>query len=342
MDDAGLHPRLREDRLDRLREAPEAVDAGDQDVCDAAAVQVVENGEPELRALGLLPPDPEHVALALDGDPDGEIAGAGADGAVLADLHQQTVEVDDRIHRVQRPGAPRGDVLEHGVGDRADRVAADLHAVELAQVRLDVAHGHAAGVEPEDLLVQPGQPGLALAHELGVEAALAVARRLDLDRPELGLDRLGSRAVAVVAGPAGRRLARRKAEMLGQLGAQRGLDHPARELREQPTRTGDLVRIQALERVLQRIARQQAREAIASVLDGTLITDGASEISLCWIHLLLGRHGWLSRPQGPRRSPGPHTEDRTARSPAPARGATARPAPTRRCGRSCTPAAPAP
>src|SRR4030095_6600300 len=114
---------------------------------------------------------------------------ARAHAAAPAGLHHQTVEVDDRIHRVQRPGAPRGDVLEHGVGDRADRVAADLHAVELAQVRLDVTHGHAAGVEPEDLLVQPGQPGLALAHELGVEAALAVARRLDVDRPQLGLGR---------------------------------------------------------------------------------------------------------------------------------------------------------
>ena len=37
VDDAGLHPGLREDGLDRLREAGEAVDAGDQDVLDAAA-----------------------------------------------------------------------------------------------------------------------------------------------------------------------------------------------------------------------------------------------------------------------------------------------------------------
>ena len=33
--------------------------------CDAAVVQVVEDGQPELRALGLLPPDPEHLALAV-------------------------------------------------------------------------------------------------------------------------------------------------------------------------------------------------------------------------------------------------------------------------------------
>ena len=51
-------------------------------------------------------------------------------------------------------------------------------------------------------------------------------------------------AVAVVAGPAGRRLAGRIAQVLGQLGAQRGLDHPARELRQQPARAGDLLRAQ--------------------------------------------------------------------------------------------------
>ena len=37
MHDAGLHPRLREGRLDRLGEALKAVDAGDQDILDAAA-----------------------------------------------------------------------------------------------------------------------------------------------------------------------------------------------------------------------------------------------------------------------------------------------------------------
>jgi hypothetical protein len=57
-------------------------------------------------------------------------------------------------------------------------------------VRLDVAHRHAAGVEREDLLVQARQSGLALADELGLEAALAIARRLDRHGPEIGLQRL--------------------------------------------------------------------------------------------------------------------------------------------------------
>ena len=54
------------DGLDRFGEAGQAVDAGDQDVNDAAAVEVVEDGEPELRALGVLPPEPERFAIAVD------------------------------------------------------------------------------------------------------------------------------------------------------------------------------------------------------------------------------------------------------------------------------------
>jgi hypothetical protein len=65
-------------------------------------------------------------------------------------------EVDDRVDGLQRPRAPGRDVFEYGVGDAADRVATDLHAVEVAQVRLDVAHRHAAGVEPNDPVIQAG------------------------------------------------------------------------------------------------------------------------------------------------------------------------------------------
>ena len=45
------------------------------------------------------------------------------------------------------------------------------------QVRADVADAHAAGVEPQDLVVQARQPGLALADQLRLKAAVAVARR---------------------------------------------------------------------------------------------------------------------------------------------------------------------
>jgi hypothetical protein len=51
----------------------------------------------------------------------------------------------------------------------ADRVTADLGAVKVGEVLGDVADPHAAGVQAEDPLVQPGQAGLALADQLGLE-----------------------------------------------------------------------------------------------------------------------------------------------------------------------------
>jgi len=40
----------------------------------------------------------------------------------VADLHDQGVEVDDRVGALQRPGLPFPDLFEHPVGDLRDRV----------------------------------------------------------------------------------------------------------------------------------------------------------------------------------------------------------------------------
>src|SRR3954452_11418427 len=231
------------------------------------------NREPEPRALGLLPPDPEDLAVALTGDADRQVAGAGADRAVLADLDHQAVEVRDRIDGVQRPGAPRVDVLKDGVGDPADGVALDLDAVELGEVILDVTDAHAAGIEPEDPVIQARQPGLALAHELGLETAVAITRGANRDGPELGLDRLAPGAVADVR--ALRHAARRVAQMLGQLRPQRRLDHAPGELGQQPAGPGDLIGLKALQRVLQRLGRQHPGEPVDNGIRRTLSAPGA-------------------------------------------------------------------
>jgi hypothetical protein len=106
-------------------------------------------------------------------------------------------------------------------------------------VSADVADGHPAGVEPEDLVVQAGQPRLSLGQDLRRKAAVAVARRLDLDGPQVGLDGLGGRAVANVGAlrpPTGR-----MTQVLGHLRLQRRLDNPAGQLAEQPARARELL-----------------------------------------------------------------------------------------------------
>src|SRR6266516_3279161 len=79
MDDAGLVDGLREDRLDRLREAAQPVGADEEHVLDAAVAQLGQYARPEAGALALLDPEAEAVAFALERDPDRDVDGLLAD-----------------------------------------------------------------------------------------------------------------------------------------------------------------------------------------------------------------------------------------------------------------------
>ena len=123
---------------------------------------------------------------------------------------------------------------------RLTRLAADPGPVQLGDVGLDLAGGHPAGVQGDDLLVQTGQPPLALLDQLRLEVALAIPRSVDPNPTLIGQERLGRPAVAGVPRAAWRRLTGRIAQMLGQLLLQRSLDHPAGDLAEHAVLPEDL------------------------------------------------------------------------------------------------------
>jgi hypothetical protein len=91
MDNACLDGCLGGDRLDRLGEALEAVHAADQDASDAAMLELGQHLHPELGALRFLKAHPERVTVAVDGDPEREVAGAALHGPAFADLEHQRV-----------------------------------------------------------------------------------------------------------------------------------------------------------------------------------------------------------------------------------------------------------
>jgi len=121
----------------------EPVDDCDQDVVDAAGLELVHHLQPELGALGLLDPQPEHLLLAFAVKGEGDIDRFVAHQALVADLDPQRVEEDDRIDRVERPVLPFPNLLEHGVGDPADQIGGDLDPVDFLQVSLDLANRQA-------------------------------------------------------------------------------------------------------------------------------------------------------------------------------------------------------
>ena len=98
---------------------------------------------------------------------------------------------------------------------------------------LDLTDRHSPGVERDDFVVEAIQARLAFGHDLRLEAAVAVARHLDLDRPILGQHRLGVGPVAVVAGPSAGGIALLITKMVRQLGAQRPLEQRLLQLLEQ-------------------------------------------------------------------------------------------------------------
>ena len=120
---------------------------------EPAVTQRGEHRVPELRALGLGDPHPEGVLAALDVDADDQVRDLHRDRALVPDLDADPVDVDDRVHLVDRPVLPQGDLIGHHLGDIRDQLPGRFHAIDFEQMCLDVARRQAAGVERQDHLV---------------------------------------------------------------------------------------------------------------------------------------------------------------------------------------------
>jgi len=113
---------VRPRRLDRVGQAFEAVAAHQQHVLHAAVADLGEDRQPELGALAAVAqPHAQHVLAALDVDADAQVGGPIDHRAAGADLHDQGVDVEDRVHRVERPRLPLVELLDDAVGDLGDQ-----------------------------------------------------------------------------------------------------------------------------------------------------------------------------------------------------------------------------
>jgi hypothetical protein len=96
---------LRPHRLDRLRQALEAVADYEAHIGGATILDLGQHPHPVLRALSvavLAGPQPEHVAGAVDGDRERDVD-RPVSHVPVPDLHVHTVNEDHRIDRIQRP-----------------------------------------------------------------------------------------------------------------------------------------------------------------------------------------------------------------------------------------------
>ena len=176
VDDAELHLGLRIGRANRLGKAGQAVDAGHEDVVQAAILQVRQHLEPELGPFAFGQPQAEQFLLARQIHAQRHVdrvlrnTAAGA-----AHMHHDPVEVDDRPDRLQRPRPPGRDFLVHGVGQTGNQRRRQFHAVERFHQLLDVARAHALGVQARESC-RRSRPAAARTWES------AAARRCRCDR----------------------------------------------------------------------------------------------------------------------------------------------------------------
>jgi transposase len=142
--DAGLDLRLGINRFDRLWEAAQVVDDGDQDIVQPAVFQFIENLQPEFGALGLLDPQAQHFLAPVGANAQGQINGLVLDCAFVTDFQTQCVEIHDRVHRFERPLLPLRDFFQHLVGNGRDQIRRHFGTVQFQQMSLDFSHTHPA------------------------------------------------------------------------------------------------------------------------------------------------------------------------------------------------------
>ncbi len=148
----------------------------------------------------LLEPQARHLPGAIGANAERDVDGFVTDHALVADLHPQGVEEDERIDRVERPLLPDRHLVEHGVGHRRDQVWRHVDAIQIVQVPGDLAGAHAPRVHRHDLLIEAGEAPLVFGDQLRVEAGLPVARYVDRQLARISRDRLPTVAVARIAG----------------------------------------------------------------------------------------------------------------------------------------------
>jgi hypothetical protein len=111
------------------RDAPETVDVRVEGVVQIVVFELRGDGEPELRSLGAGHVEARDLFLSVHVDDRDHVDGPLVDHAVLANLHDETIKVDDGGAGLEPPRAPGFDIVEHRIGDLRDETCRDVRAV---------------------------------------------------------------------------------------------------------------------------------------------------------------------------------------------------------------------
>ena len=156
------------------------------------------------------------------------------------DFDHDRIQIEDRIHRIQRPLLPGTEFGHNGVGDLGDQLSRDLYPVDLLQVGPGVTGRHPPRHQRDDQLVEPPKTALMFRDQLRFERGVAISGHLHAHRAGICLDRLGIRAVTVVTRTPPGWVALLIAQMVSHLHLQAPRQNPRRQLGQHPLRAQKL------------------------------------------------------------------------------------------------------
>ena len=229
--------RRRPRRSDRFRQPFQPIAHHNADVLDTAIFNLGQHLLPVLRALRAgTDPQPEDVTLTIDSDSNSGIDRPVRDLAI-SDLDDDTVDEHDGVHAIEWAVLPLRHTFQHSISDPADHVFRNLGAIDLGKMRRHLAGGQPLRHQGTHHVVHPRQPALTLAHQLGLEAAIAIPRYLELDRAGLGDHRFRPSPITGVATVASGCFVRLVPEMFPELRLETGFEHQLGQLAQQSVRT---------------------------------------------------------------------------------------------------------
>ena len=112
----------------------------------------------------------------------GDIDGPVHHHMIGTDFDHDRIQIEDRIHRIQRPLLPGTEFGHNGVGDLGDQLSRDLYPVDLLQVGPGVTGRHPPRHQRDDQLVEPPKTALMFRDQLRFERGVAISGHLHAHR----------------------------------------------------------------------------------------------------------------------------------------------------------------
>lgn len=91
--------------------------------------------------------------MALHVDTQGEVYGFVDDPLVLPDFDDNTVQINDGVNGIQRPGLPLDDLLYNRTGDLGNQGCRYIGTLHFLEGGDDLASAHSLGVQEQDLVI---------------------------------------------------------------------------------------------------------------------------------------------------------------------------------------------